>query len=88
MTIAAPANVNELTTGQQAQVAKSFPECRQEMAAYLAASARVVIEPQREVPNAPPFAIVVEHTDFWFDCCPSPEVARNLCSQIGLVVVN
>ncbi|MFK4705548.1 hypothetical protein ABIC83_002387 [Roseateles asaccharophilus] len=87
MTAAPVADAPALTPAQQAQVDKSYPECRKEMAAYLAAGARVVIEPQREVPEAAPFAIVVERTDFWIDCCPSVEEARELCRRIGLVVV-
>lgn len=50
-----------LTPVQRAHVAKFFPECRTEMAAYLAAAAEVVVQPQSEVSEAGEFAITVLH---------------------------
>lgn len=58
------------------------------MASYLEASARVVIYRQDECgDDVPPYAIRVEGTDFWIDCCGTPEEARKRAEALGLTVL-
>lgn len=78
----------ELTHAQQQHVAKVYPECRSDMAAYLAAGAQVIVRRQREVKEAGQFAIEVFDTDFWIDCCDTKESAVALAHSLGLRVVN
>lgn len=67
----------KLTAIQAAHVANVFPECRTEMAQYLAGGAEVVIGLQHEVGEAPPYSITVAGTNFWIDCCGSEAEARS-----------
>lgn len=77
-----------LTSLQAEHVAKVYPECRTEMAAYLEASAQVVIYRQDECgDDVPPYAIGVEGTDFWIDCCATPEDVRKRAEMLGLLVL-
>ena len=69
----------DLTSTQLAHVAKVFPECRSTMARYLADGVEVDVVRQREVGEAPAYAIYVcSDPDFWIDCCPSFEEAQEL----------
>ncbi|WP_059414294.1 hypothetical protein [Cupriavidus basilensis] len=79
-----------LTTAQAAHVAKVFPECRAEMAGYLAAGVAVVIGRQNECgPDVPPYAIAVAtRQDFWIDCCNTPDEAKALAEGLGLSVID
>lgn len=81
-------NQQTLTAAQQAHVAKVFPECRVDMARFLAAGAEVAIGLQDEVGDAPPYAIAVKGTDFWIDCHPSVERAVAAAQALGLKVVS
>ncbi|TXI24208.1 MAG: hypothetical protein E6Q67_03035 [Roseateles sp.] len=78
----------ELTQAQRQHVAKVYPECRADMAAYLAASAEVIVRHQREVEEAGQFAIEVRGTDFWIDCCNTKESAVALAQSLGLSIFN
>ncbi len=77
----------ELTQAQQQHVAKVYPEVRADMAAYLAASAEVIVRQQREVGEAGPFAIEVRDSDFWIDC-DTKDGAVSLAQSLGLRVVD
>jgi len=78
-------NTQSLTDAQAAHVAAAPPECRADMAGYLAAGASVVIYRQSECgKDVPPFALGVEGTDFWIDCCDSPEDAVAQATKLGL----
>ena len=77
-----------LTQAQEAHIAGVYPECRNEMAAYLAAGAEVVVQPQTEVGEAGAFAIKVVHSDFWIDCCDTVEHAHARARDLGLCVVD
>lgn len=76
-----------LTADQQDHVDKVFPECRVEMAQYLAAGADVVIGLQNEVGEAPPYAITVKGTNFWVDCFRTVADAAAAARRLGLKVV-
>ncbi|TDG21143.1 hypothetical protein [Paraburkholderia silviterrae] len=77
-----------LTSLQAEHVAKVYPECRAEMTGYLKGSAQVVIYRQDECgDDVPPYAIRVEGTDFWIDCCATPEDARKRAEMLGLMVL-
>lgn len=60
--------------------------CREDLARYLAAGAEVVIGPQREVAEAPVFAIEVAGTDFWVGCRSTADEATALAVELGLRV--
>lgn len=75
-----------ISRAQQQHIANVYPECRAEMAAYLAAGVEVTIRQQREVPEVGPFAIEVRDTDFWIDCCETHEAALRQAQRLGLHV--
>jgi hypothetical protein len=76
-----------MTAAQRAHVAKVYPECRNEMASYLASGAEVVIYRQDECgDDVPPYAIAVAGTAFWIDCCATPEEAAALSRSLGLTL--
>lgn len=77
-----------LTAIQQIHVAKVFADSRADMARYLEAGADVVIQAQDEVPEVPPYAIVVAGTDFWIDCCATAEEASAFAAALGLRVIH
>lgn len=77
----------KLTAVQAEHVAKVFPEYRAEMQQYLATGARVVICRQNECGEVPPYAITVEGTAFWIDCCDTQDEAQTLAESLGLTVV-
>lgn len=77
-----------LTPIQQSYVQQVPPWCREDMAKYLSVSAEVVIGSQREVAEAPAFAIEVVGTDFWIGCRSTAEEARALADDLGLRVRN
>lgn len=78
--------MNTLTAEQASHVAKVYPECKAEMARYLSSGAQVVICLQDECGDVPPYAIKVAGTDFWVDCCATPEEAATLARSLGLTV--
>jgi hypothetical protein len=78
-----------MTAAQRAHVAKVYPECRNEMASYLASGAQVVIYRQDECgDDVPPYAIAVAGTDFWVDCCDTPQEAMALARSLGLTLAH
>lgn len=78
-------SIPNLTSTQLAHVAKVFPESRSAMARYLADGVKVDFVQQREVGEAPAYAIYVcSDPDFWIDCCPSVEEAQELSKSLGL----
>lgn len=74
---------------QAAHVDAVYPECKSEMASYLANAAEVLIVPQTECgSDVPPFAIAVATApSFWIDCCDSERLARSRAKELGLRVV-
>lgn len=78
-----------LTPMQAAHVAAVFPECKAQMANYLAAGVEVVVGPQNECgPDVPPIAIsVASDQAFWIDCCETVEKAKMRAQELGLNVV-
>ena len=78
-----------LTPMQAAHVAAVFPECKSQMANYLAAGVEVLVGPQTECgPDAPPIAIAVASDPaFWIDCCETVEAAKARAQSLGLRVV-
>jgi hypothetical protein len=77
-----------LTSIQSEHVASVLPKFRAEMASYLEASARVVIYRQDEgSDDVPPYAIAVEGTAFWIDCCATPTEAKERAEVLGLTVI-
>lgn len=78
-----------LTPMQAAHVAAVFPECKSQMADYLAAGVNVVVGPQNECgPDVPPIAIAVASDQaFWIDCCETVEAAKDRAHRLGLRVV-
>ena len=70
-------------------VAAVFPECKAQMANYLAAGVEVVVGPQNECgPDVPPIAIsVASDQAFWIDCCETVEAAKARAHGLGLRVV-
>lgn len=85
-TLSKMANTN-LSNTQRAHVAKVFPECRSDMARYLAEKAVVDVCLQRAVGDAPPFAIYVcSDPDFWIDCCESENEAWARAKALGLTL--
>lgn len=80
--------MNSLTPVQQSYVQQVPPWCRDDMAKYLSAGAEVVVGPQREVAEAPAFAVEVVGTDFWIGCRATAEEARALAVELGLHVRN
>ena len=76
-----------MTTAQLAHVAKVYPECKREMAHYLSSGAEVVIYRQDACgDDVPPYAIKVAGSDFWIDCCATPEEAAVVARSLGLTV--
>lgn len=80
--------MSKLTPVQQSYVQQVPRWCRDGMAKYLSAGAEVIVCPQREVPDAPAFAIEVAGTDFWIGCRSTVEEARTLAADLGLRVRN
>jgi len=78
--------MSDLTPVQQAYVQQVPPWCRDDMTKYLSAGAEVVVVPQRQVAEAPAFAIEVADTDFWIGCCSTAEEAGTLATELGLRV--
>ena len=78
-----------LTPMQAAHVAAVDPECKSQMANYLAAGVEVVVGPQTECgPDVPPIAIAVASDPaFWIDCCETVEAAKARAQSLGLRVV-
>lgn len=78
-----------LTPMQAAHVADVFPECKSQMANYLAAGVDVVVGPQNECgSDVPPIAIAVASDPaFWIDCCETVEAAKDRAHGLGLRVV-
>jgi|GEM_PF-3794888 len=74
---------------RRAHVGAVFPECRAQMANYLAAGVDVVIGPQTECgPDVPPIAIAVASDQaFWIDCCETADAAKSRAQELGLRVV-
>lgn len=74
---------------QAAHVAAVFPECKAQMAKYLAAGVEVVVGPQNECgPDVAPIAIAVASDQaFWIDCCETVESAKARAHELGLRVV-
>lgn len=78
-------NASALTPSQLAHVASVFPECRAQMAQYLGDGVEVDICVQKEVGEAPPYAIYIcSDPEFWVDCCASMEQAQALATSLGL----
>lgn len=78
-------STQHLTPAQRAHVASVFPECRTDMARYLAEGAQVAVVLQRAVDDVPPYAIsVCADPDFWIDCCDSIEDAMEHAKALGL----
>lgn len=79
-----------LTSIQAAHVAAVYPECKAQMANYLAVGVEVVVGPQTECgPDVPPIAIAVASDQaFWIDCCETVEVAKSRAQALGLRVVD
>lgn len=80
--------MKSLTPVQQCYVQQVPPWCRADMVKYLSAGAEVVVGPQREVAEAPAFAIEVFGTDFWIGCRATADEARALAVELGLRVRN
>ncbi len=81
--------MNAPTLGQiqLAHIEHVFPECKAQMADYLSDGVEVGICRQREVGEAPPYAIYVRADPaFWIDCCESVEQARERAASLGLKV--
>lgn len=78
-----------LTPMQAAHVAAVIPECKSQMANYLAAGVEVLVGPQTECgPDVPPIAIAVASDPaFWIDCCETVEAAKARAQSLGLRVV-
>ncbi len=79
--------MSTLTPIQQDYVQQVPFKCRYDMTKYLEAGAEVLVVPQREVADAPAFAIAVAGTDFWIGCSATAEEARRLATELGLLVI-
>lgn len=77
-----------LTKAQQAFLASIPVYCRADAAAYLKAGVDVVVARQREVPEEPDYALIVNKTDFWLGCFSTDSEARELASKLGLRVLD
>lgn len=77
-----------ITPAQQAYVQSAFPECRAEMADYLARGVEVVVYRQNECgDDVPPFAVAPkERQDFWIGCWDTPELAATEAVSLGLQI--
>ncbi len=78
-----------LTIVQQTLVDAAFPECRKQLAEYLASGVGVVIIRQNECgPDVPPFAIAVQiDPEFWIDCADTEAAAIHRAESLGLKVL-
>lgn len=77
-----------LTPAQSAHIASAFPETRAEMTRFLEAGVGVLVHRHDECGgDVPPYAIVVDRTSFWIDCCDTPEEAEALACSLGLKVL-
>lgn len=83
----AAATASELSPAQQQHLSKVPEHLRVEMAKHLAAGAQVIVRNQTDVPEVGPWAIEIQGTDFWVDCCDSEEGAREQAQLLGLRLV-